>query len=149
MNRGAARQATFFGDEDRVEFGRLLGVGHERFDVSVHAYCLLDNHYHLVVNCPSGRLSEFMQYLGSVLTRHVNDRVDRDGPLYRGRFRSIPVTTDRQLLASVRYVHRNAVDVHGVDRVDAYRWSSHRTYLGCRPTPRMARYRVGAGVLRW
>ncbi len=135
MNRGAAHQTTFFGDEDRVEFGRLLSVGHDRFGVAVTAYCLMGNHYHLVLDCPDGRLSEYMQNLGSVLTRHTNERVDRDGPLYRGRFRSIPITDDRQLLASVRYVHRNALDIRGVDAVDDYRWSSHRTYLGHRRTP--------------
>ena len=51
MNRGAAGQATFSCDPDRVDFGRLLGVGHERFGVEVHAYCLMTNHFHLLVHC--------------------------------------------------------------------------------------------------
>lgn len=135
MNRGVAKQTTFFSDEDRIEFGRLLHVGHERFGVKVHAYCLMDNHYHLVLHCPHAGLSDFMHHLGSVLTRHVNDRVQRDGPLYRGRFRSIPVTSDQQLLMTTRYVHRNALDVRGIDDVSDYRWSSHRTYLGHRHAP--------------
>ncbi len=135
MNRGVARQATFHCDADRVEFGRLLGVGHERFGVEVHAYCLLANHYHLLLHCPTAGLSAFMHQLGSVYTRHVNDRSGRDGPLFRGRFHSIPITDDRQLLATVRYIHRNALDVLGVPSVADYRWSSHRAYLGHRRPP--------------
>jgi hypothetical protein len=77
-----------------------------------------------------------MHQLGSVYTRHVNDRMGRDGPLYRGRFHSIPITEDRQLLATVRYIHRNALDLTGVTSADNYRWSSHRAYLGHRrPAP--------------
>jgi REP element-mobilizing transposase RayT len=132
MNRGVARQATFHCDADRVEYGRLLGVGHERFGVEVYAYCLLPNHYHLLLHCPRAGLSAFMHQLGSVYTRHVNDRSGRDGPLFRGRFHSIPITDDRQLLATVRYIHRNALDVSGVTSVADYRWSSHRAYLGHR-----------------
>ncbi|HSL75287.1 MAG TPA: transposase [Ilumatobacteraceae bacterium] len=135
MNRGVARQHTFHSDADRVEFGRLLGVGHDRFGVEVHAYCLVPNHYHLLVHCPLGGLSPFMQQLGSVFTRHVNERLGRDGPLFRGRFRSIAVTDDRQLLATTRYIHRNALDIVGVTDVAGYRWSSHRTYLGLRAAP--------------
>jgi REP element-mobilizing transposase RayT len=132
MNRGVARQETFLGDEDRVEFGRLLGVGHERFGVDVHAYCLMPNHYHLLLHCPAAGLSGFMHQLGSVYTRHVNDRVGRDGPLFRGRFHSLPIAGDRQLLATVRYIHRNALDLAGVTSAADYRWSSHRAYLGHR-----------------
>ena len=135
MNRGIARQATFFEDADRIEFGRLLGVGHERFGVEVHAYCLMSNHYHLLLHCPDAGLSDYMHHLGSVLTRHVNDRCGRDGPLYRGRFHSIPVTTDGQLLVTARYIHRNPLDIEGVLTARQYRWSSHRTYLGCRRRP--------------
>lgn len=139
MNRGVDRQTTFFSDADRVEFGRLLGVGFDRFDVEVHAYCLMDTHYHLLLRCPSGGLSEYMQTIGSILTRHINDRVGRDGPLFRGRFHSISVTQDAQLLRTVRYIHRNALDLPGVGDVNDYRWSSHRTYRGFRSTPRWMR----------
>ena len=136
MNRGVDRQATFLCDADRIEFGRLLGVGHQRFGVDVHAYCLVPNHYHLLLHCPTAGLSAFMHQLGSVYTRHVNDRLGRDGPLFKGRFHSIPVTDDRQLLATARYIHRNALDVAGVTSVASYRWSSHRAYLGHRqPAP--------------
>jgi REP element-mobilizing transposase RayT len=135
MNRGVARHKTFFSDIDRVEFGRLLGVAGERCGVEIHAYCLMPNHYHLVLRCPDGGLSDFVQYLASVYTRHTNERLGRDGPLFRGRFRSRPIDEDAYLLAAVRYVHRNPLSLASVGAVEAYRWSSHRSYLRYRKPP--------------
>jgi REP-associated tyrosine transposase len=66
VNRGAARADIFLCDRDRVEFGRLLGVVHERHAVVVHAYCLMGNHYHLLIEVPSGEMSEAMHHLGGV-----------------------------------------------------------------------------------
>jgi REP element-mobilizing transposase RayT len=139
MNRGVNRQPVFFGDEDRILFGRLLQRAHDRFGVEVHAYCLMTNHHHLLLHCPSAHLSDAMQLIGSVYTRETNERVGRDGPLFRGRFRSIPVATDGYLLAAVRYIHRNALDVADVAHPADHRWSSHRTYLGLRPSPEFLR----------
>ncbi len=135
MNRGVDRQKVFFSDRDRVGFGRLVRDICEMFGVEVLAYCLMDNHYHLVLKCPSGNLSEAMQHLISVYTRHTNDRVGRDGPLFRGRFHSKPVLTVPYLVTVVRYVHLNPLAIAGVDRPDAYRWSSHGIYLGRREEP--------------
>ena len=134
-NRGVDRQSVFFGDADRVEFGRLRGEICETFEVEVLAYCLMDNHFHLLLRCPNGGLSDAMQRLGSVYTRHVNDRVGRDGTLFRGRFHSRLLGDVRYLANVVRYIHRNALDIPGVQTVDGYRWSSHRTYLGHRRRP--------------
>jgi len=135
MNRGIDHGDIFFGDLDRIEFGVRLGDVHERFGVQIHAYCLMDNHYHLLIHCPDGGLSAAMQRLGSLYTRHVNDRLGRDGAIFRGRFHSRIVDSDAHLLAVVRYIHRNALDLPGVGAVDEYRWSSHRTYLGHRRRP--------------
>ena len=135
INRGVDRQSVFLADTDRVDFGRLLGLGHQRHGVEVHAYCLMTNHFHLIVHCPDGGLSEFMHDLTSTYVRHVNDRLGRDGPLFRGRFRSLTVDTDAYLLAATRYIHRNPLDIAGVNTVEQHRWSSHRTYLGFRRRP--------------
>jgi REP element-mobilizing transposase RayT len=133
MNRGVNRQRTFFADVDRVEFGQRLADVHERFGVRTLAYCLMDNHYHLLLHDPAGELSRAMHHLGLVYTRRTNDRIGRDGPLFRGRFHSIPVTTDEYLLMAVHYIHRNPLDLPGVRSADEYRWSSLRAYLGRRP----------------
>jgi REP element-mobilizing transposase RayT len=135
MNRGVNRQLVFFSDLDRIEFGRVLAEIHERFGVETLAYCLMHNHYHLLLRCPDGGLSEAMQHLGSAYTRRTNDRVGRDGPLFRGRFHAIHVADDTYLKWVVRYIHRNALDLPGVQACEDYRWSSYRTYIGLRATP--------------
>ena len=132
MNRGVDRQAVYLTDADRREFLRLLGEAHERYEVETLAYCLMDNHFHLLCREISGGLSEAMQHLGSVYTRHTNARVGRDGPLFRGRFHSIPVETDPYLLWVSRYIHRNPLDLPGVRNIARYRWSSYPAYLGKR-----------------
>ncbi len=135
MNRGINHQDVFFDDSDRVEMGQRFGDIFERFGVVTHAYCLMDNHYHTLVHCPKGHLSEAMQRLGSLYTRHVNDRLGRDGALFRGRFASRQILDDGYLLTACRYIHRNPLALDGVSDVADYRWSSHRTYLGLRRTP--------------
>jgi REP element-mobilizing transposase RayT len=135
MNRGAGRRTIFNDDNDRTSFGQRLAELYDLFGIVVHAYCLMDNHFHLLVRCPNAGLSEGMQRFSSVFTRHMNDRHGQDGALFRGRFHSRLITSDRYLVTAVRYIHRNALDIAGIDDVAAYRWSSHRTYLGLRRCP--------------
>ena len=135
MNRGIDHADVFFVDSDRIEFGQRLADVFDRFGIRTHAYCLMDNHFHLLWHCPDGRLSDAMQRLSSLYTRHVNDRLGRDGALFRGRFHSRLITDDAHLVAAVRYIHRNALDLDGVTSARDYRWSSHRAYLGLRTPP--------------
>jgi REP element-mobilizing transposase RayT len=135
MNRGVDHGVVFFEDTDRIEFGQRLADMFDLFDVRTHAYCLMDTHFHLLCHCPNAGLSEAMQRLGSLYTRHVNDRLGRDGALFRGRFHSRLITDEAHLMATVRYIHRNALDLPGVSRARDYRWSSHRVYLGLRTSP--------------
>lgn len=135
MNRGVDRRLIFFNDLDRREFGSGLEVLWSQHGVEVHAYCLMPNHFHLLVRCPNGNLSDAMQHVMSRFVRRVNHRAGRDGPLFRGRFRSRLITTPGHQFNALRYIHRNPLDVIGVETVDQYRWSSHRTYLGLRATP--------------
>jgi REP element-mobilizing transposase RayT len=135
MNRGANHQRVFFADVDRLEFERLLGEIDQLFGVKVIAYCLMNNHYHLIVSCPDGNLSVALQHLGSVYTRHTNDRIGRDGALFRGRFRSILIDSHSYLFFAVRYVDRNSLDLPGVRTARDHYWGSHRMYLGLRRCP--------------
>ncbi len=139
MNRGIDRCDVFFDDSDRVEYGQRLADVFERYGIITHAYCLMDTHFHHLWECPDGGLSVAMQRLGSLYTRHVNDRVGRDGALFRGRFHSRLITHESHLVATVRYIHRNALDLPGVTSAKEYRWSSHRTYLGLRRKPEWMR----------
>ncbi len=106
---------------------------HEEHGVEVHAFCLMGNHYHLIVRCEPATLERAMGYLGQVYTQQFNAAHQLDGPLFRGRFGSVPITSDEQLLTTVRYVALNPLDL-GV-RLSRYPWSSHRCYLGLRASP--------------
>lgn len=132
VNRGVDRQPIFFDDRDRVEFCRLVGVAHERCGIVLHAYCLMTNHYHLVVECPTGGLSEAMHLIGSAFVRHVNERAGRDGPLFRARYFAKPVSNDEYLVQLATYVHRNPLAIVPPERLIEYRWSSLRAYAGHR-----------------
>lgn len=125
----------FVDDLDRLEFGRLLGETARRFSVEIHAYCLMGNHFHLLLRSRGGDLSEAMRWLQSTFATFVNRRHERTGHLFGDRFTSRMLTTDRYIHNVWRYVHRNPIDVVGVDRLLDYRWSSLRTYLGLRPAP--------------
>lgn len=135
VNRGVDRRDIFTSDRDRVEFERLLGFAHDRFGLRVHGYCLMSNHYHLPVECPDGGLSDAMQMIGSVYVRHFNERVGRDGPLFRSRFFAGPVTTDAAVVAVARYIHRNPLAFVRPGELVGYRWSSLRAYIGDRRCP--------------
>ena len=135
MNRGAARQPIFFTAADGERFEDLLGRCVARYGVEVHAHCLMTNHFHLLVRCPEGGLSDFMHDVSAQYARYANDRKGTDGPLFRGRFRSLLVDTDAYLSAVGRYIHRNPKDLPGEMDLVEYRWSSLRCYAGRSPAP--------------
>lgn len=135
MNRGVDRADIFRDDRDRVEFGAALGEARTRADVEVHASALMGNHFHLLVRDRPTDLSVFMHHLGTTYGRRFNDRHGRDGPLFRNRFHSIVIGTDQQLLRTLRYVHLNPVAITGLESLEGFRWSSHRSYLGLRRSP--------------
>ena len=136
MNRGARRQAIFRDDRDRTAFLGILDDLHRDDGIDIHAYCLMGNHFHLVAHCPDGNLSTAMHHLGSRYAQRFNKHHEIDGPVFRGRFRSMPITTDEYLTESVRYVHRNPLELAPADGLAEYRWSSHAAYLGLAPRPR-------------
>jgi REP element-mobilizing transposase RayT len=136
MNRGSGRRQVFADDVDRRTFLYLLGDLERRNGVEAHAYCLMGNHYHLLLRSATGQLSPAMQHLGAVFTRRANWRRGVDGPIFRSRFHSVRLEHDAHLTELLRYIHRNPLDV-GWDRplVD-YPWSSHGAHAGRRrPAP--------------
>jgi putative transposase len=104
MNRGAGRRAVFRSDADREIFLECLIEAARRHQLEIHSYCLLDNHYHLLLRSLEGRLSQAMQCLSSRFTQRTNYKVATDGPLFRGRFASVAINSDAHLVQVLRYI---------------------------------------------
>ena len=132
MNRGLNRRLIFYDSEDYTLFLETLGEACARFNVRLAAYCLMPNHYHALIHTPEGNLSRFMRHLNGVYTQRFNRRHQRDGPLFRGRFKGILVQENDYLLQVVKYIHHNPLKAGLVDTLKQFPWSSHRCYLKCR-----------------
>jgi REP element-mobilizing transposase RayT len=108
----------------------LLSEGVIRFGYRVHAFCLMTNHVHLALQAGEAPLSVGMQNLSFRYTRHINKTRNRVGHVFQGRYKAVLVDQDSYGLALVRYIHLNPVRANMVREPGAYRWSSHRAYLG-------------------
>lgn len=133
--RGNARQNVFFIPADRAFFYDLFSEGVTRFGYRVHAYCLMTNHVHLALQAGEQSLSQGMQNLSFRYTRYLNTRLERSGHVFQGRFKAYLVDQDAYGLELMRYIHLNPVRARMVKTPEAYRWSSHRAYLGEQPLP--------------
>ncbi len=129
MNRGRRGDDIFSGSNDYETFVTLLQEAAELWGVRVSAYCLMKNHYHVVLQTPLGNLSRFMRHINGVYTQRYNRSHGYDGQLFRGRYKSILVEEDSYLLELVRYIHRNPLRAGLVERLSDYPWSSHQSYL--------------------
>ena len=135
MNRGSAYQKIFINNEDNELFLRTLSETHSLWGIEVFAYCLMDNHYHILLRTPEGKLSRAMKHLNGLYTQRFNKNHGRDGALFRGRYKAILVDADAYLTSVVRYIHLNPVEAKCVKRPQDYRWSSHRLYLEDKNVP--------------
>jgi REP element-mobilizing transposase RayT len=129
MNRGRRGEGIFSGDQDYIMFTELLRETSEMWNVRIAAYCLMPNHYHMLVQTPDANLSRSMRHLNGVYTQRYNGCHECDGQLFRGRYKSILIDTDSYLLQAVRYIHRNPLKAGLVETLDAHKWSSHKGYL--------------------
>ncbi len=129
MNRGRRAEDVFLDKEDYEGFLELLKESSEMWNVRIAAYCLMSNHYHMLIQTPDANLSRFMRHVNGVYTQRFNWFHGCDGHLFRGRFKSILVDKDAYLLQLVRYIHRNPLEAAIVDNLDTYKWSSHKGYI--------------------
>jgi len=135
--RGNERRAIFLGnaDDDRDAFVHTLTQTCERFNWICHAYCLMDNHYHLLIETPDANLSAGMRQLNGVYTQHVNRTHGRVGHLFQGRFKGVLVEKDSYLLELARYIVLNPVRAGMVRRAGDWPWSSYRGNAGMCAAP--------------
>jgi putative transposase len=134
-SRGNERREIFFSDEDRATFLGVLGDVVVRFDWLCHAYCLMGNHYHLLVETPEANLSKGMRQLNGVYTQLINRTQRRVGHLFQGRFKGILVQKEAYLLEVARYIVLNPVRAGMVADPAAWGWSSYRATAGLEPKP--------------
>lgn len=134
MNRGLARATVFADVSERILFLELLAQAAAKHSTEIHAYCLMDNHYHLLVRS-MGRLSHTMQHLSGRYTQIRNARNHRDGPVFRGRYTSVRIGNESHLLQASRYIHLNPVMARLVESPESWQWSSAPAYLGLLAPP--------------
>jgi len=129
MNRGRRGEFVFSEKRDYSVFIELLKETIDMWKVRVAAYCLMSNHYHLLIQTPDGNLSRCMRHLNGIYTQRFNRSHDCDGQLFRGRYKSILVDADSYLLELLRYIHRNPLEAGLVKELNKYAWSSHKGYI--------------------
>jgi REP element-mobilizing transposase RayT len=134
-NRGHNRQDIFFDRQNYLYFMRQLRYHLVEQMVDVVAYCLMPNHYHLLVHLRSDHLSERMQSFVLSYTKAINQRYGRCGSLFQGRFQAIWVDTEEYLLHLSHYIHLNPVKAGLVERPEDWEFSSYQDYMELRQEP--------------
>ena len=127
LNRRVGRLGLFDKPADYMAFEKILNEAHERTGIRIAAYCLMPNHWHLLLwPRDDGELSEVMRWITVTHTQrwHAHRQSFGSGPVYQGRFKSFPVQTDEHFLTVARYVERNAVRAKLVKRAEQWQWSS-------------------------
>lgn len=134
-SRGDRREVIYRDDTDRKAHLGILAKALQRFDARALAYCLMGNHYHLVLQTRQANLSRLMRHLNGVYTQAFNRRHGLVGHLFQGRYHAILVDRDAYLLSLCRYVERNPVAAHWVGMPADWAWSSFRAHTGLDPSP--------------
>ncbi len=129
-SRGNERRKIVMDDADRWMFARLLGEMIEENRVVCHAWVLMDNHYHLLLETPLANLPAAMKHLNSIYTQRFNRKYHRVGHLFQGRYKALVVEKDAHLKELCRYVVLNPVRAHMVKRPRDWKWSSYRATAG-------------------
>jgi putative transposase len=137
MNRGRDRQCIFPDANYYDDFLACIDEAHKRFGIEIHAYCLMGNHYHLLIKTPRGNLSRSMRHIDGVYTQRHNRRNHTDGSLFRGRYKSIVIDASAYLLQVSRYIHRNPVELRIplVTQLEDYSWSSFAAFINKKKAP--------------
>lgn len=129
-SRGIERRDIYQDDKDRSYFLRYLGNVFKLYGVLIYGYCLLTNHYHLLLETIEANLSQAMQWLNTSYVAYFNSRHKRVGHLFQGRYKAFIIDKDSYLVEVSRYLHLNPVRARIVKRPEDYRWSSYPAYLG-------------------
>jgi REP element-mobilizing transposase RayT len=135
--RGSNRQALTIDDADRHLFLACLDRALTRYRLSCIAYCLMPNHYHVVMRVPDDRISGALKLLNGTYSLRFNRRYGRDAHLFKNRFKAVLVATESQLQWACAYTAANPVRARLCAKPEEWPWSSYRASIGVVSTPRM------------
>ena len=124
INRGVARSNIFLKDDDFKKFLEIVKVAKERYDFVLHSFCLMNNHYHLLIETKSENLSLIARQINSKYAQYFNKEYKRVGPLWQGRFKNSFVHDDSYLLILCKYIEQNPIKANMIKVVGDYKWSS-------------------------
>ncbi len=134
-SRGNERKPIYLDESDFEGFLKILGDVCERYNWVIHSFCLMTNHYHLLVETPDANLSKGMRQLNGVYTQWFNRKHRRVGHLFQGRYKAILVDKDAYLLELNRYIVLNPIRAKMVDSLSDWPWSSWNYVMGQEPIP--------------
>ena len=134
-SRGNERKAVFRTSRDRERFLSYLESAHDRYGAVIHVYCLMENHYHLLLETPRGNLSQILHHINGAYTTYFNIKRGRSGHLFQGRFKGILIEKDAYGEELSRYIHLNPVRAGVVKDPLEYPWSSYPYYIGQKREP--------------
>jgi REP element-mobilizing transposase RayT len=134
-SRGNERKNVFKSKRDREKFFEYLDSATQRYDAVIHVFCLMDNHYHLLLETPSGNLPQIMRHINGAYTTYFNVKRARSGHLLQGRYKAILVDIDEYAKELSRYIHLNPVRAKMVKTPEEYEWSSYQFYIGVQKPP--------------
>ncbi len=129
INRGVARGDIFLKPKDFEEFLQNIQIAKDRYNFIVHSLCLMNNHYHLLIETKHDNLSLIMRQINSKYAQYFNRKYNRIGPLWQGRFKSWFVYSDEYLYILLRYIEQNPIKVAITRSIGEYRWATSRLIL--------------------
>jgi len=132
MLRGINHGDIFLEDDDKDVFLNILLQKKSKGEYTLHAYCLMDNHLHLLIQEKEDDIARIMKRIGITYVSYFNKKYQRIGPLFQDRYKSEKVENDGYLLTAMRYIHNNPVAAGLVKNQGAYKWSSYNEYLNKR-----------------
>lgn len=130
MNRGGNHEGVFLDEQDAEYFLILIKDVMMRYPFKLHAYCLMPNHYHMLVETMDIEIWHIMKRINQMYACYFNKRYQRDGSVFRGRYKAIEILDAAYFMQVSRYICLNPVKAHMVNRPEEYVWSSYRTLIG-------------------
>lgn len=130
MERGIRRQKIFEDEMDRQVFLEIMRVSLQKYKCTLHAYCMMTNHFHLLLETSDIKIGKFMKFFSGSYAIYFNRKYSYKGHLFEGRYKGYIIKEDSYFLQTSRYIHRNPVKAGIILHPEEYPWSSYRTIIG-------------------